>query len=378
MTTLQVSTAGTGVVRDAHYVTPTGASTPVRTLLLEPQRTNLCIRSEEFDTWTNNGSCTVVADVAVAPDGTATADRLEPTSTASARSRTVTFTGDGVKCASVYLKSGTSTRSAVRIHDTTAAVTRHRVSVGWSAGVPTVTSAAGSGTVYPVVDMGNGWYRVMFSADGVVAANTNEIRVFPDDLVAAGTVLAWGAQAENAVVPSSYIPTAATTVTRNEDSLYWDIPALVPREMTVYARHIQAEGFDFNVRRVWHIGENAAAGARLFLETRTVPAYRVNHDNGTTNVQSQVTTIPALSDIVEHRSVLGGGGEVTMAQSINAATEVVGVTSSGNTLAGAWAGARLWLGRAANGGNNQVQFTHIAIALGTKTRAEMRAIAGVP
>jgi hypothetical protein len=218
----------------------------------------------------------------------------------------------------------------------------------------------------------------MFSADGVVAANTNEIRVFPDDLVAAGTVLAWGAQAENAVVPSSYIPTAATTVTRNADSLYWDIPALVPRELTVYARHVQAGGFEANANRVWQIGENTAAGARLFLETRTVPSYRVNHDNGTTNVLSQVSPVPAVSDVVEHRAVLSAGGAVTLGQSTNAAAEVVGTTSADNSLAGAWAASRLWLGRAANGGNYQVQFTHVAIALGTKSRAEMRAIAGVP
>jgi len=374
---LQIQTAADGVVRDAHYVIPTGASEPVRTLLTEPQRTNLMLRSQEFGTWSDVLTCPVTDDAAIAPDGTATADLLTATATGSARSRGVTFTADGVKCASIFLKQGTSTQSRVTLRDLTALTDRHNVNVVWSAGVPTLSTAAGAGILFQPQEYGNGWWRILFSADGIVAANSNAMRVIPDPIAGTGTVLAWGAQAENAVVPSSYIPTEAAAVVRNADSLYWENASLVPQELTVYARHVQAGGFDANGPRVWQIGENAAAGARLSLESRTVPAYRLNHNNGTTDVLSQVTTVPALSDIVEHRSVLSAGGEVTLAQSINAGTEVVGVTSAGNTLAGAWAAARLWLGRAANGSSYQVQVTHLGIFRGTRDLAYCRANTGV-
>jgi hypothetical protein len=156
MATLQIQTAGTGVVRDAHYVTPTGASTPVRTLLLEPQRTNLCIRSEEFDTWTSvGGNTAVTANSAIAPDGTATADTLTAIGANGRITRPCTFTGDGEKCLSVFLKQGTASVNWLEFNDATALVLRHRVAVTWTAGVPALSTLSGAGTLYPVQSLGN-------------------------------------------------------------------------------------------------------------------------------------------------------------------------------------------------------------------------------
>jgi len=379
---LQIQTAPTGVVRDAHYVIPTGASEPVRTLLLEPQRTNLCIRSVEVGgtDWTLNATPSVTVNALAAPDGTIRGSLIGATGTTSWVRQTCTFTGNGTKCISGFIREGTAPAgTALWLFDSTDSTVRARIQVtGWVAGKPTLVLQSGSGTPYPVEGpFANGWWRIACSVDGVIAANENRLQFSPDRVGGVGNVGVFGTQAENAVVPSSYTPTEAAAVVRNADSLYWELASLVPQELTVYARHVQAGGFDANGPRVWQIGENAAAGARLSLESRTVPAYRLNHNNGTTDVLSQVTTVPALSDIVEHRSVLSAGGEVTLAQSINADTEVVGVTSAGNALAGAWAAARFWLGRAANGSSYQVQVTHLGIFRGIRDRAYCRANTGV-
>jgi hypothetical protein len=76
----------------------------------------------------------------------------------------------------------------------------------------------GSGSVFAPESVGNGWYRIRFSALGVVAANSHIFGVSPDSLAGTGTVYQWGMQAENLNVPTSYIPTAASTVTRSADT----------------------------------------------------------------------------------------------------------------------------------------------------------------
>jgi len=387
MATLQIQTAGTGVVRDAHYVTPTGASTPVRTLLLEPQRTNLCIRSEEFaDVSWGKGAATVTANASTAPDGTATASLfIVSGSTAGQIFRGVTFTGDGEKCVAVYLKAGTSTLTRVAIFDATTSTHRHQVSVSWAAGVPTLSTFLGAGTTYPVEALGNGWYRILFSATGVVAANDNRTLIFPDRDIGTGTVLAWGAQVENAVVPSSYIPTEATTVTRNADSLYWDIPALVPREMTVYVRHVNV-GLGVPgtgvTQTIVNIGDSAFASVprlRLFTQA-TTPRVGINYNDGTNNrevASADVTGMPTLGAVVEVRGVLNSLGGVIIHGSADGNAEASSGTSAASTLPAAFAQPRLYLA-GTNVGETPKAITHVAIALGTKTRAEMRAIAGVP
>jgi hypothetical protein len=380
---LQVTTAATGVVRDAHYVTPTGASAAVRTLLLEPQRTNLCIRSEEFDTWTEApaAECTVAANAAVAPDGTTTADLFTGVTTSGLRRRNVTFTGDGTKCVSVFAKAGTATASTIRLFDDSGGGTRHGVTVTWTAGVPSLATALGAGTLYPVQSYGNGWYRLMFSADSVVAANSNQVRITPSSGGAGGTCLFWGAQAEDAVVPSSYIPTAATTVTRNADSLYWALASLVPREMTVYVRSVNVETgvATGTARRVFHIGAaNVATDPRFTLATGAgVQTYILTYDDGPTAVSATVTPspVPVLFDVLEHRAVLSSGWVATLGVSVQGNAEVT-TTATASGPAAAFAEARIYLaGTTTTAAANA--FTNLAIALGTKTRAEMRSIAGV-
>ena len=381
MSYLEIATAGTGVARDAHYVIPTGGTLPIRTLLLEPQRTNLCIRSEEFDTWTDSNTCNVSADAIAAPDGATTADLLTSTQIASLRRRSITFTADGEKCVAVFLKAGTSGRTVIRLRDGTAVVDRHQVRVTWTAGVPALSTATGAGTLYPVEALANGWYRILFSATGIVAANTNLFDVFPDDLAGTGTVYAWGAQAENAVMPSSYIPTTTATVTRNADSLYFPFTA-PPQAMTVYVRGVEMERANSAGAAdtgVIYIGSGTSgADPRFLIRKTTIGAgYLVAHDNGitptaTTNVGSAVR-----GSVVEVRAVLASTGAVTVGASVNAAAESTNGPSAAQALQGAWAGTRLYLNSEANATPGQFAFTHVVVAQGEQTMATMRQLAGV-
>jgi hypothetical protein len=377
--TLIVATAGTGVARTSHYVTPMGASAPIQTLLLEPQRTNLCIRSEEFDTWTNISTCNVTANAVVAPDGTTTADLLSSTVTGSSRGQTVTFTGDGEKAIALYLKAGTSALTQVRLLDTTASVFRHTVAVTWVAGVPSLSTVAGAGTLYPVEALANNWYRILFSATGVVAANVNQLRVQPDPATGTGTVYAWGAQAENAVVPSSYIKTEGTTVTRNADSLYFPFTA-PPQAMTVYVREVNCGNFatETDLRRYVNIGDSVVStDPRFGLSGLTNNRFSPYYDNGVTSVSVTVipSPTPVLRDLVETRAALRSDWSVLGGISVNGGAEVTG-TSAVSGAALAFAQPRLYVAGLSSQSPLSA-LTHVIVAAGEQTMATMRSLAGV-
>lgn len=55
-----VQMAATGILRDSHFIASR------RAILLEPQRTNLCIRSEDFSAWADINTCTVTTDATAA------------------------------------------------------------------------------------------------------------------------------------------------------------------------------------------------------------------------------------------------------------------------------------------------------------------------
>lgn len=189
-----------------------------RGLLIEESRANIMTQSEDFTSWSLS-SATVTSNTVVAPDGAITADILTPSSSGGYVVRNYTATGDGEKCYSIFMKAGTSLQSAIVVYDVTAAVTRHNVRITWTAGVPSIATSSGTGTLFPVQSVGNGWYRISFTATGIVAANTNSFLIYPNNTSpGTGTIIAWGVQAENATFATSYIPTVASAVTRSADA----------------------------------------------------------------------------------------------------------------------------------------------------------------
>jgi len=186
-----------------------------RGLLIEDQKVNLLLQSENFaTTWAAVGAI-VTTNTTVAPDGATTGDTITAVTTGSYVSQAVVFTGNGDKSYSVFVKAGTSTVTRLVLRDTTAAVNRGGVNLTWTAGVP--AGVATEGTLQGIDAYPNGWYRVRMLALGVVAANTNQFRFSPDTAVGINNTIFWGAQTENGVSASSYIPTAASQVTRAAD-----------------------------------------------------------------------------------------------------------------------------------------------------------------
>ncbi|MFA7275599.1 MAG: hypothetical protein WC043_02215 [Pseudobdellovibrionaceae bacterium] len=193
------------------------ATLTAKGILIEESRTNLFRRSAEIDVapWGTSNS-TISANTTTAPDGTVTAEKLvENASTGNKEFYQVVSTTSGATyIATIYAKA--AERTQVRFNST----------AGSSVFILTGSgSAAAGGSNTPSIQLiNNGWYRLQISFP---ASGTSETIYFT--LINGGLsnytgdgssgVYVWGAQLEQAAFPTSYIPTAAATITRLGDKL---------------------------------------------------------------------------------------------------------------------------------------------------------------
>ncbi|MBX3173269.1 MAG: hypothetical protein KF709_02600 [Gemmatimonadaceae bacterium] len=353
-------------------------------LLLEPARTNLTRRSEAIDhaAWSKSGSPTITADAVRAPDGTLTGDLI--TATLDATScfvyQAVAFTGDGIKITGYCVRKGTAGRFTIMVRDTTANVTRHQVLFTWTGGIPVPATVTGTGQAFVSERLEEDWYFCHVSAAGVIAANTNETRLYVDAPTLADTgdsLYVWGTSAEDAATPSSYMRTEGSTVTRAADAL--TIPyAVPPQAMSLYLRGRNVGAFvDTGAsRNVLNVGSGSlGVDPRIGFQGAAASAgFQAYYDDGATAIFVG-SGVPAYRDVYEARGALSvvdaATWRLTPELSINGAASTPG-TSSTSGPATAWPA-------------NIVRFTpqepnavmQLLVALDARDMDALRSLAGV-
>ena len=225
----QVS-AGTPLLRTAAINEPRleyDASGNPLGLLIEEARTNLLQYSEDFagSYWTK-GTITISSNNAIAPDGSASADKIVPNAI-NERNHIIykDMTSSPLDAFSLFVKPAGFDYVSLILQ---ASANTDSMGVQFNLLTGTVVTSQNANGI--IQDVGNGWYRVTVTPttsttfyyaviqpnDGS-APNTSDF--FRSTFTGNGSdgVYLWGAQFERGAFPTSYIPTSGSTVTRAAD-----------------------------------------------------------------------------------------------------------------------------------------------------------------
>jgi len=209
-------------------------------LLVEEQRTNLLLRSEEFDdaAW---ASANLINDpnAIIAPDGNLTADGIIENTVSGIHAKSqfpITTIASASYTISVFAKEKIGSKRYLRL-----SLNSNATNSLWSAatydlatGEVTSSNGAGGGTVTStgITPVGNGWFRCVLT--GNIGANTDmfagvSLSSVPTTYTANSRgrqaylgdgysgIFIWGAQLEAKQKASSYIKTEASQVTRSAE-----------------------------------------------------------------------------------------------------------------------------------------------------------------
>ena len=197
-------------------------------LLLEPQRTNLQLFSEQFDNagWSKSAA-TVTANTSVAPDGSVSADKLNEDATIANHfvNRNVP-NSNSLFSFSVFAKKSERNFLYLQAFATVPNNFTYVPSAYFNLNTGTVGTVSGATAM--MQDYGNGWYRCTLMCSSIFSQLSANIGMYIMSAIANGTnsfqgvsgsgILIWGAQAEAAAYATSYIPTLAASVTRGADA----------------------------------------------------------------------------------------------------------------------------------------------------------------
>jgi hypothetical protein len=177
-------------------------------LLVEPQRTNIVVQSNNMTQWAN-GAGTMTQNATTSPDGTNNALSFDNSGDCS----NFVSAANGVHAWSVFVKQGTSANASIDMSDgvTGDVITTFTFSTKTFSGTIAGGSWTSPSTSY--IDLGNGWYRI------TLIATKNAGSLIGHKIIGTGSgyTYVYGAQLEAGSYATSYIPTTSASVTRNAD-----------------------------------------------------------------------------------------------------------------------------------------------------------------
>jgi len=290
-----IDTTTEAVTRPNRHDTPRIDYTNGKALLLEPQRTNEYLNSNDFSLWNTDVSVTDTANQLTSPDGETNATLISVTDSGRIYyDPTISVTADRVL--SVFIKAGTFNHFKVGL-------------IGSLAFVDLINETSSIGDI---VSIGNGWYRVSLPPTSVSSSSRRaQIQAYPDNTYTnshgqSGTYYIYGAQLEQGSYATSYIPTNGQTETRladvcqggGDESTFNDSEGTIYGELNIKKDGVSSQAFislsngDINKRIVLYHNanyafiffiENLGIVAQISvnnLDNRTIFKFAAKYKNG--------------------------------------------------------------------------------------------------
>jgi hypothetical protein len=310
-----------------------------RGILVEEARTNLLLRSTEFDnaSWTKS-NVSVTANAIAAPDGTTTADKaIAATGSVNPLLYTQTTLTAASYTVSVYAKAAELTWLAIRFDPATTKYSWFDLANGVVGTVDATHTAT-------ITALANGWYRCTVTATGTVATwfsvitptTANNVSTYTGNSV--NGIYIWGAQLEAGAFATSPIITTGAAGTRGADAPRLTV---VGGEKTVIVEGIAPTTLTATLRCLVSLttADFATYVVAGFTSTGTVQLFRKSSIGNTTlGVTSNVVTAGAPFKFAftfgtdgTDASCLNGGTPVTN-------TGLAGVYTFTELRPGWWAG----------------------------------------
>ena len=301
-------------------------------LLVEPQRTNLFLRSEEFDnaSWTPL-LATVTANTTTAPSGNVTADKFVATATTGVHILLQTAAGSvsgTTYTASVFVKAAGLSNITLLNNQGGGGIVNYNLTTG--------TFTLVSGVSASIQNYGNGWYRCVmtFTANSTGTFNL-QVRLADSSGNTTFTgngvdgVSLWGFQVEQGTFATSYIPTVASTVTRNADVISkTGISSLIGQtEGTMFC--------DFRVNSLATFGTILSVNSNstsnyIYATINSSGQLKVEVFNGA--VQTQIFSTVTVGNRYKLAFGYKTNDFVLYINGVSIGTDTVGTTFSGTTL----------------------------------------------